>query len=354
MGTTAIGTLSQRLRHASDCGRPQSGEPGTAMKCLRRAAVGFLGVLVLSACETKPYEDLRVFATISADGKVIAALTKAESEKSRVRVMYLDKPNQWIDLPTPPNTSSIQFGLQGHELLITSRIGESADSVLSKLDIDKPQKGLIALYKATGLAYPFEVAAGEYLVRFCPPKSDNKCHPWFNGWDLIRDGQLIYRYLYTETKFSLNYSQLNIVRGEGFFWMRTPGEYGENEKFPQIRSLAFPGKDAPKYDVSGFESNSYDLNCDYTSTRCLKTYIKNIDKKGPGNFVYDIQVLYKSKKCLMQGTEGFADRLQMSPDGNHAILSATKVFDSPRHIVVMQFKPNQCEPISVQEFDLKG
>jgi hypothetical protein len=35
-------------------------------------------------------------------------------------------------------------------------------------------------------------------------------------------------------------------------------------------------------------------------------------------------------------------------------LSATKVFDSPRHIVVMQFKPNQCEPISVQEFDLKG
>ena len=102
--------------------------------------VGFGGL----ACNSKSVDESRpqIYATISADGKVIAALSNPYTSKARLRIMYLDKPNQWQDLKIPAKTSSARFGLQGHELLVTHNTDEGAQAVLSKIDLGQPAAGL--------------------------------------------------------------------------------------------------------------------------------------------------------------------------------------------------------------------
>lgn len=204
---------------------------------------GLIAILNLSGCNLISTDDEIpvVSTTISADGTVIAALFGAYSTNARLQIMRINKPNVWTNLPIPPRTTSIRFGLQGKELLITNDIEGSSDAVLSTLDVDNPQYGLKVLYKSAGLIYPVEVAPNEYLVRYCVVTSENKCHRSLGvGWDLIKQGKSTHRYIYRN--ITLSYSQPNVVAGQGFFWMNFDLREKPGQPFPQFLAFEFPEK----------------------------------------------------------------------------------------------------------------
>lgn len=304
-----------------------------------------LGLIGCKPTNYPPNERPTLYTTISSDGQMVAALDRIGTDKPRLRVMRLEPEGPWQDMPVPPYTTSIRFGLKGHELLLTNHIGENEKSDLSKWDMDAPDKGPQRIYRADGLVFPIEVSAGQYLVRACPLTPENKCHPWFNVWHLVAQDKLIHAY--TEER-RLNYSWPNVVQGQGFFWMRVREEQEKNE-LPAIRSVAFPSKTAPTFNIEKLMKNSSNLVCDYKTERCLRNFIRDrLNPTGYEPYVYDVEVLYRAKSCQPLGLNGYYDKESLTPDGNAAVMSLAPGYDQPRHVVVMQFKPGQCEPTSTQ------
>jgi hypothetical protein len=74
--------------------------------------------------------------------------------------------------------------------------------------------------------------------------------------------------------------------------------------------------------------------------------IPNYDKGG--DFIYDIDVLYGGQKCKLTGVAGVHDPLSITPDGNNAVVAFASGYRTPRHVVVMRFKPQHCEAVSIQ------
>ena len=133
-------------------------------------AVLAVPLLLLSACSRYGSDKPVLHTTISADGKMVATLVHAGTEKQLLRVRNLDTDTQWRTIQAPPLTRSIRFGLQGHELLLThARPTPPAHEYLSKLDLDQPDKGLQKIYEAEDLAFPVEVKPGQVMVRTRKP-----------------------------------------------------------------------------------------------------------------------------------------------------------------------------------------
>lgn len=306
----------------------------------------------LSGCKPAypPNERLTLYATISADAKMIASLTNIGSEKVRLRVFRLDDSKDWQELEAPRYTTSIQFGLHGHELLLTHHVGDGEVSELSKWNLDDPSKGLQRIFQGNGLVFPIEVGDGRYLIRSCPLTTEQKCHPWFNVWQLVKQNKLLHAYT---NERRLNYSWPNVVQGQGFFWMKMVGEYVQDEPFPSFRRIAFPDGNMPNFQLNELGPDTANIRCDFKTERCLRIYIKNWNSKKPGAYIYAQEVLIPNGRCDLSGVSGYFDEIFLTPDGNAAVMSLAAASDKPRHIVVAHFKPGQCEPAQIQHIYLE-
>jgi hypothetical protein len=190
------------------------------------------------------------------------------TDKLRVRFKRLDQEHEWEDLPVPAHTTSIRFGLTGHQLLLTYRkAAEGTASDLVKWDLDAYQKTKaepVHIYSSTGMDFPIEVAPNEYLVRTCPPTSEDRCHRAVSLWHQIyKDGRV---HKYTNERLT-NYGTPNIVPGQGFWWRAWFKEdYKEPDPLhPPIRSIAFPNKTAPTFDTSQMDMQTQGIQCNTTT-----------------------------------------------------------------------------------------
>ena len=314
---------------------------------LSRVIGGLLVLLWLTGCSPNypPNDRPTLYATISSDGQIVATLANIGTDKARLRVIRLNDDKGWLELKAPPYTTSIQFRMQGHELLLTHHIGEGEVSDLSKWDMDDLAAGVQRIYQSNGLVFPIEVSTGQYLVRTCPLTSEQKCHPWFNVWQLVENDKLLRAF--TEER-RLNYSWPNVMQGQGFYWMKVVGEYAHDEPFPSFRSVAFSDGKSPIFNLAELGQDTTDIRCDYQANRCLRSYIKNWGNKKPEPYLYAAEVLTRNKRCLISDVLGYYDEISLAPDGNAAVLSVAPAYDQPRHVMVMHFKPGQCEPTSIQ------
>lgn len=72
----------------------------------------------------------------------------------------------------------------------------------------------------------------------------------------------------------------------------------------------------------------------------------------PGPFIYDAHLHFKDKKCQKNGLTGWSDGMSITPDGNFAVKSLAKDWESSRHVVYMKFQPEICEPIDIHHIDI--
>ena len=318
--------------------------------CMMWVLSGLLALVLLLGCDKPEYPPNKrptLYTTISADGLMVATLSEIGMKKPLLRFIRLDDDKGWQELPVPPYTNSIRFGLTGYELLLTNYIGEARIADLSKWDLAAPENGPQRIYRADSLGFPIEVVPGEYLVRICIPRGktpDGKdyCRTF---WDLVKKKELAHRY---DSDRILSYRQPNIVEGEGFFWTTVRGDRREGEVHPRVRGFSFPNGKLPHFETSHLGEDTGSVKCDYRADRCLRNYIKNFGKKEPGPFVYDIEILLGQSRCQPLGTEGYSDGFWLTPSGNAAVMSLATGYDQPRHVVVMHFTPGQCEPTSIQ------
>lgn len=303
----------------------------------------------LSGCEIQDAATQESFAlqtTISSDGQVIAVMQNPYTDKLRVRFKRLDQPHEWEDLPVPAYTTGIHFGLTGHQLLLTYRkAAEGTASDLVKWDLDAYQKSKakpVHIYSSTGMDFPIEVVPNEYLVRTCPPTVEDKCHRYFSFWHLIYPDGRVHKYT---NERRTNYGTPNIVLNQGFFWRDwTPNDA---EVHPSIRSIAFPNKTKPQFDTSQMDMQTQNIVCDYTSTRCLRSYITNPPPKYE-SYIFGLEVFLGKVRCPIPEVNGWSDGESLTPSGNAAVMAfSSSGYYSPRDIVVLRFKPQQCEPVSV-------
>lgn len=102
--------------------------------------------------------------TISADGQMVAVIQVRPSAKE-LQVRHLVNDKAWRDIPLPPLTKNISFGLTGYELLIVFRKSETNTDVLAKLDLSQPSKPVEIIYEDHYLSYPVEVSHNKIMVR---------------------------------------------------------------------------------------------------------------------------------------------------------------------------------------------
>lgn len=317
-------------------------------------------VLVLSGwaagCDPKAnyqnkHRGLRLETTISSDGKVVAVLDDIGGENARIRVKWLERNEAWQEYPAPKYANSIRFGLTGHQLLIAhARPGPQGASQLSRWDVSQPATPSEILYEGHRVAFPVEVKPGQFLVRICPqPPGENAC-PNSRGlvWALIEERKAT---PIADTKYEevTRYGQPNVTP-EGIFWVIQTRDFdGKNwtSSYEKLFAYALPGGQAPQLDLSRFEGGAENLECDRSVKRCAKTYLTD-ERIGGWTYVYGIRLFEASKACVVEGIKGYADQITLTPDGKSAVFSIARTADEPRHIVVLRFKPGQCQPTSIQ------
>lgn len=284
-----------------------------------------------------------LYTTISSDGKLIAALDQIGAEKPRLRFKWLDKDESWQELPAPMFTDSIRFGLSGYGLLMTHAVpGQAPSAQLTRWDVSALQKQSETLYTGPNLAFPIEAQPGRFMVRICTP-NDGKPDRCGLDWLLVStDGTAVQ---VSPKNKSLRYSQPNITP-EGFFWF---DEFAKTEGQPDLRAVLaypWPSKSKPNIDVSMLDKSTANIRCDYQATRCLHRFTA---AKNPvnGRFIYDIEIFEGKQRCRPKGLTGWSDGQSVSPDGRAAVMSLAVEAEDPRHVVVMHFKPGQCEPTSI-------
>ncbi|WP_296443568.1 hypothetical protein [Rhodoferax sp. UBA5149] len=318
--------------------------------------IGILLVVLvglLSACNPnyRGHDKPILHTTISADGKMVATLLNAGTDKQLLRVRNLGTDTTWRTVQGPPLTHSIRFGLQGHELLLTHRKPDlPAKDYLSKLDLDNPERGLQKIYESEdGLAFPVEVTPGQVMVRTRHADQTGKRF-YLSGyyWILVGQDQQLRK---VGPDPVLPYAAPNIV-GSGFFW--TEDQMGEKkEAHPLVLSYPLPGGVAPIFSRERLEKNTHDVLCDRMAKRCLRWFISNLNQIPHGSYIYDVDVLFGATSCKLPGLSGRPAGVSLTPDGNAAVMSLAAGPDKPRHVVVMHFNPQQCEAISLQHINFE-
>lgn len=302
--------------------------------------IAFVGLLSACGAEESPL----LHTTISADGQMVATLLHAGTDDQLLRVRNLRTDTSWHTIQAPPLTQTIRFRLEGHELLLTHRKpGPPAVTYLSKLNLDKPGNGVQKIYEAEDLAFPVEVAAGQVMVRTHTPADPQTGKVFLSDsyWILVGPGAGVQKVGPTS---DMPYAAPNIV-GSGFFW--TKDQIGRNDDaHPRLLRFPLPGGSAPNISPTWFEKNTFKIICDRSADRCLRHFISNLGKGG--DFIYDIEVMLGSQRCQVPGVAGVGDGVFITPDGQFGVMSLASGFNKPRHVVVMQFKPQQCEAVSVQ------
>jgi hypothetical protein len=310
---------------------------------------------VLSACTLNQVSDRNpvLHTTISADGQMIAALANAGTPRQMLCIRSLATDTQWRSVQAPPLTQTIRFASQGHQLLLTYYLPQAKLSVLARLDADKPDSPAQKLFEAESLAFPVEVSPGRVMVRTRKPSDPNSTVQRFylSGyhWILVGPGQQVEK---VGPDTVLPYGTPNIV-GSGFFWTEEQMDE-KKEPHPQVLSYPLPGGRAPEFPRERLEKNTWTVACDQTAKRCLRKHVTNRDQRPAVTYIYDVDVLFGSERCKLPGVAGAQDVVSVTPDGSAAVMSFASGHDKPRHVVVMRFKPQQCEPTAVQHFDFEA
>lgn len=316
---------------------------------------GLLACWLLSACEFKkpdyPKQDgsLRMYPTISSDGKLLVVLDRIGQETPRLRIKWLDRDDPGLEIPAPKYTSNVRFGLTGYDLLIThARPGPEGASQLSRWDASQPSKSSEILFEGNRVAFPVEVKPGQVLIRMCPqPPAQQACA---NGhdlvWALVEDGKA------TPIKETLGLYPLGTpnVTEDGFFWTvdkSLSARTGQN-----VIAYGFPNKKPPKFDALVLDETTGVSKCDQKANRCLVNYLTN-ERINGSTYVYSFKVLNDHISCNLEDIKGWQDDFSVTPDGQAAVISSSRVFEEPRHVVVMRFTPGQCEPTSIQHIQFK-
>lgn len=303
--------------------------------------------LLLSACASigPDPRELRIETSVSSDGQWIAVLQNPSTDTSQVKVMRMDE-RKWIDIKAPARTSSIRFGLNPSQLLLTSwKSKQDSAAELSIIQVNQGDYPRTTLYEGYGLGYPLELEDGLILVRNCYTTIQNRCHRVVGvHWLLIEDGKVKTRYTSVRP---INYSQPNYIRGLGFYW----NVYKTSELAPPesigFHLIGWP-VDGEKFPQTSIRDGGQD--CDYQNIRCMKPYVTNKGKPGP--FIYDVYFHFKDKKCQKDGLSGWSDGMSITPDGNFGVKSLAKDLESSRKVVYIKFQPDTCEPIAIQHFDI--
>lgn len=325
------------------------------------------GMLMLSTCEfQKPKyprnNSPKLTATISSDGKLVAALDRIGTESPRLRIKWVDKDEPWQELPAPKYTSDIRFALEGYDLLVTHVLPDNFDvSQLTRWDVSNLSKESRLIHQATRLAFPIEVRPGEYLVRSCSPagvdvnhRDKNTCQTERLGsyWMLLSPNKQPVRV--TPKEIVPTYSQPNVT-DKGFFWTSNyvvgVGPYGQDARpktYPMLLAFPFPGGEAPRFEVENLSPES-DVVCDRRLKRCLRKFLAGTDPKTR-LFIYDHEVMYRGETCQPNGLQGYSDLVAITPDGRTAIIPLAIRNSEQRHLVVLKFKDGQCGPSSIQHF----
>ncbi len=313
---------------------------------------------LMLACDPKAeyqnkHRGLRVETTISSDGKVVAALDDIGGENARIRIKWLDKDEPWQQYPAPKYANSIRFGLTGYGLLIThAQPGPQGASQLSRWDVSNPAEPSKILFEGTRVAFPVEAKPGQILVRMCSQPPANKACERGSGllWVLVQDGRAS---PIKETSRMLPYAQPNVTQ-DGFFWLINDQEFDGKQWVTHLRLFAYalPGGKAPQLEVSRFGGNTDDLICDNRISRCADIYLTD-ERIGRMTYVYGIKVFEGSNVCVVDGVKGYADPITLTPDGKSAVFSIARTGAEPRHVVVLRFKPGQCQPTSIQTLNFE-
>lgn len=310
---------------------------------------------LLTACKPDypPYHKPILHTTISADGQMVATLLNAGTDKQLLRIRHLATDTTWRTVSAPPFTRSIRFAGQGHELLLTYNLPQAKLDVLAKLDLDKPDAPAMKFYEAEHLAFPVEVGPGQVMVRTRKAQgpNDGTQQSDLSGyhWILVGPGPQVQK---VRPDSVSPYAAPDIV-GNGFFW--TEDQIGkEQEAHPILMSFSLPGGRAPEIPRERLQKDTFKLRCDRSATRCLRSFIANLDQRPATSFIYDVEVLLGSERCKLPGVAGAQDAVSITPDGNAAVMSLATGHDQPRHVVVMHFNSKQCAATSVQHIYFEG
>ena len=323
----------------------------------------------LAACDIKKPEypkhgSPRLTTTISSDGKLVAALDRTGTKAPRLRIKWVDKDEPWQALPAPKFTSDIRFALKGYDLLLAHDLPDNLDMAqITRWDVSDLSKESQMIHQGPWFAFPLEVKPGEYLVRTCAPQGQdfqqrdkNSCQTRGLGsyWVYLKPEHAPVRV--TPKDIQPVYSQPNVT-DKGFFWISdyvVGGAYNKDTsrpKHPILLSYAFPGGEAPKFEVEHLSPESR-VKCDRTSQRCLRLYLAGTDPKTR-LFVYDHEVLYRGQTCQPEGLQGYADEASVTPDGRAAVIPLATRNSETRRVVVLRFEDGQCKPTSIQHFSFE-
>lgn len=323
----------------------------THSRFLILSAILFTVCMGLTGCKPDypPHEKPTLQTTISADGLMVAALSNAGDEKPRLRIIRLDDAKGWQDIPAPMFTNSIRFGFKGHELLLTHVIpGEGLTAQLTLWDLNDFKQESRSIYQGNRLRYPIEVSSGEYMVQTCTPFKDaTDCDNPFNFYWVFIDKNGAVQKVGPKSSWQ---RAPNIV-DRGFFWIEDLVRKGDLfVDGLEFVGGALPGGIIPTFDMKRLLKNTSRLDCDYQKKRCLRSYISNPERNGIfiGTYVYDLEVFHGANVCHPEGLAGWSDGSTLTPSGNAGVMSLATAYDKPRHVVVMQFKPQQCEPTTIQ------
>ena len=284
--------------------------------------------------------------TISADGRMVAALWNAGTKAQVVCVRDLEKGTHWRSINSPPLSQSIRFASQGHDLLLTYSTPISNQNVLARLETDRPDAEVIKTHAAEHLAFLVEISPCRVMVRTRGRSDPNnpKSHV-FSGyyWIVVGPNGRVEK---VGPESILPYPAPNIV-GDGFFWMEQ--QMDETlEAHPLVLPFALPGGSIPKIERSRFEKNTHNVACDRSANRCLRWYVANRYERPVKPYIYDVAISLGPANCKVPGVSGNSDGVSITPDGSAGVFALTTARGRPRHVVVLRFQPSICEATIVQ------
>ncbi len=316
--------------------------------------------LLLAGCDVKNpeylnHESVRLYTTVSSDGKLVATLENIGTQNPRLRINWLHTNEPWQELPAPMFTNSIRFGLKGYGLLMTHDLPDDLSiGQLTRWDVSNLRKESQTIHQAPYLAFPVEVKPDEFLARTCKPYSHDpdSCRNkrGSTSWIWVKPGQAPVHL--TPSNRSFKFDQPNVT-DQGFFWVfrKLPDpERDPKPKHPELLAFPLPRGQAPVFDVTRLGPNET-VECDRAVQRCLRTYVAGTHGAGSkhvGDFIYAVEVLYGTQACKVEGVSGFFDLRSITPDGQTAVVPVAPTADQTRQVVVLRFKPGQCEPTSVE------
>ena len=285
-----------------------------------------------------------VETTVSADGEMIAALDRPPPHRvPRLRIKrLLPEEGEWQEVPISPYISSVRFGLNGKQLLLTEVIDENQRAVLVTWDMERLDVPPILLYVGHRLVFPIEFKPDHYLVRSCNnERADWPCSKrGFNSqWEWVHDKQQLQVFNREDHPEPLLYSQPTVVDERGFFWFTT-------YKGRRFITSSFKGQQLGTPEIP-FDDTTTNIKCDQALQRCLRRFKQGLTAER--KFIYAFSAFYAGQSCDVPGLAGFSDTFTLTPDGRAAVTALADGAPLPRRVVVMRFKPGNCAPVSIQQ-----